>query len=105
MIDRGTETPQLESERTVLNPNMFYNGYLRGPVAENEVKQELRIIKNKKMSYELEDSYYSNFENVGSRREANDTRNHFLDGAFIEPRQSNPINQIEDYMKLNGKAN
>ena len=57
------------------------------------------------MSYELEDSYYSNFENVGSRRESNDTRNHFLGGALIEPRQSNPINQMEDYMKLNGKAN
>lgn len=71
---------------------MFYNGYLRAPVAETEAQQELRIIKNKKMSYELEDSYYSNFENVGSRRESNDTRNHFLGGALIEPRQSNPIN-------------
>lgn len=93
MVEKGTETPQLESERTVLNPNMFYNGFLRAPVAaETEVKQELRIMNNKKMSYELEDSYYSNFENVGSRRESNDTRNHFLGGAFIEPRQSNPIN-------------
>ena len=84
---------------------MFYNGYLRAPVAETEAQHDLRIIKNKKISYEFEDSYYSNFENVGSRRESNDTRNHFLGGALIEPRQSNPINQMEDYMKLNGKAN